>query len=218
MPPQFIQPCHPTSATQPPCGPGWLHEIKWDGYRVQAHLRDGKATIYTRRGNNWTSDFAPIAAAVAKLKARSAILDGEAVVLDKDGKSDFHALRGHVDRARLRKRLGKLLRRAPATLIEVEALQSDGLAFLEAARGHVDRARLRYCIFDLLELDGADLRPLPLLERRKRLGKLLRRAPATLIEVEALQSDGLAFLEAARKLGLEGIVSKKASAPYRSGR
>jgi bifunctional non-homologous end joining protein LigD len=153
MPVKFIPPCHPTTSAKPPSGAGWLHEIKWDGYRVQAHLRDGKATIYTRRGHDWTVRFASIAAAMAKLKARSAILDGEAVVLDKAGKSDFQALRGDLS-----------------------------------------RARLRYCVFDLLELDGTDLRPVPLVERRKLLGKLLKGAPATLIEVESMDADGTAFL------------------------
>ena len=179
MPSKFIPPCQPTPSAEPPAGPNWLHEVKWDGYRAQAHLSAGKATIYTRNGNDWSRQFAPIAAAVAQLKARSAILDGEAVVLDKDGKSDFGALRGELD--------GK-------------------------------SSRLRFCVFDLVELDGRDLRPLPLLERRKRLGKLLQGAPPTLIEVEALEVDGPAMLDAARRLRLEGIVSKEASAPYRSGR
>jgi bifunctional non-homologous end joining protein LigD len=123
--------------------------------------------------------FAPIAAALAKLKARNAILDGEAVVLDEQGKADFGALRGELTGG---------------------------------------SARLRFYAFDPLELDGADLRPMPLAERKRRLGKLLRGAPAALIEVEALEVDGPSFFEAARKLGLEGIVSKRASAPYRSGR
>jgi len=103
------------------------HEVKWDGYRAQAHLRDGKAVVFSRNGNDWSEEFAPIAAAVAHLKACSAILDGEAVVLDKDGRSDFGALRAELN--------GK-------------------------------SRRLRYCVFDLLELDGTDLRPLPLAERR----------------------------------------------------
>jgi bifunctional non-homologous end joining protein LigD len=151
-----------------------VHEVKWDGYRAQAHLAGGKATIFTRNGYDWTRQFAPIAAAVAKLNARSVILDGEAVTLDQDGRSDFGALRDELD--------GRSL-------------------------------RLRFYAFDLLELNGVDLRPLPLLERRKRLSKLLWGAPGTLIEVEALEADGAALVEAARKLGLEGIVSKKASRP-----
>jgi bifunctional non-homologous end joining protein LigD len=179
MPTNFIEPCHPTSAERPPAGPGWLHEVKWDGYRAQAHLRDGKAIIYTRNGQDWTRQFATIAAAVAKLRAKRAVLDGELIVLDKDGKADFQALRGAMD--------GR-------------------------------SSRLRLCAFDLLELDGVDLRPMPLAERKKRLGKLLRDAPSALMNVEALDAGGGDVFAAAPKLGLEGIVSKRASAPYRSGR
>src|SRR5262245_44395050 len=135
MPSKFIPPCHPTPASKPPTGSGWLHEVKWDGYRAQAHLADGTATVYSRNGHDWTRQFAPIAIALGKLKAKSAILDGEAVVLDKDGKADFHALRGAL---------------GPHS------------------------GRLRFCAFDLLALDGVDLRPLSLGERKARLATLLR--------------------------------------------
>ena len=97
MPFRFIEPCHPKTSDSPPTGDGWLHEIKWDGYRAQAHARAGEARIYTRNGNDWTRQFAPIARAVAQLAARSAIMDGEAVVLNEDGRSDFGALRGELD-------------------------------------------------------------------------------------------------------------------------
>ena len=104
MPLSFIPPCHPTPAAKPPTGSGWVHEVKWDGYRAQAHLAAGRAVVYSRGGHDWTRQFAPIAAALGKLKAKSAIFDGEAVVLDKDGKADFQALRGELgsQSARLR--------------------------------------------------------------------------------------------------------------------
>src|SRR5262249_956963 len=80
LPSSFIPPCHPTPAAKPPVGAGWVHEVKWDGYRAQAHLAAGRVIVYTRNGHDWTRQFAPIANALIKLRARSAILDGEAEV------------------------------------------------------------------------------------------------------------------------------------------
>lgn len=90
--PVWVEPCKPTLVKTPPQGEAWLHEIKWDGYRVSAYLKDGKATIKTSSGLDWTKRFAAIAAAVEALPVRSAILDGEAVVLDEFGRSHFGEL------------------------------------------------------------------------------------------------------------------------------
>ena len=79
----FLGYLDPIEVERPPSGELWAHEIKWDGYRAQAHLRAGRATIYTRNGNDWTARFGPIAQAVELLPARTAILDGEAVALDE---------------------------------------------------------------------------------------------------------------------------------------
>lgn len=79
-------------AEAPPAGQQWLHEIKYDGYRLQSRLRDGKVQLITRNGKDWTAKFPGIAKALAKLKADSAILDGEVVVLDAKGRSDFQSL------------------------------------------------------------------------------------------------------------------------------
>jgi bifunctional non-homologous end joining protein LigD len=175
----FVEPLELSEQEKPPSGDAWVHEIKWDGYRVQAHLQDGKATIYTRRGNDWTRQFRPIADAVAKLPAKRAIIDGEAVVLGESGIADFHELRRELDgRSR----------------------------------------RLRLQAFDLLALDGADLRPLPLLERKDRLKRLLAGAPPALVYVEHLNGDSARILGQACRMGIEGIVSKRADSPYRSGR
>ena len=80
--PKWIRPCLPTLVEKPPVGPQWVHEIKWDGYRVSAYVIGGKATIRTRNGHDWTARFPAIAAAAARLKVRSAVIDGEAVILD----------------------------------------------------------------------------------------------------------------------------------------
>ena len=90
--PAWIRPCLPTLVDEPPVGPEWVHEIKWDGYRVSAYLEAGRVAIYTRNGYNWTYRFPAIAASVAALPLHSAVIDGEAVVLDDHGRSSFSSL------------------------------------------------------------------------------------------------------------------------------
>ncbi len=96
--PGWMRPCLPTLVDKPPTGSQWVHEIKWDGYRVSAYVEDGKATIRTRNGHDWTRRFPAIAAALAKLPVRSAVLDGEAVILDERGRSSFAELQADLDR------------------------------------------------------------------------------------------------------------------------
>jgi bifunctional non-homologous end joining protein LigD len=160
-----------------PTGPGWAHEIKADGYRAQVHVVDGKVTVYSRRGHDWTEQFGAIAEAAKHLKARQVILDGEAVVLGSSGVADFHALR---------RELGKR--------------NSD------------------YQAFDLLYLDGWDIRPAPYVERKAALKALLAGASAALSYVEYLEGDGEMIYDHACAMGIEGIVAKAKDAPYRSGR
>ena len=81
-----------TLVDAPPEGDQWLHEIKFDGYRLLAFLADGEVRLRTRNGNDWTHKFPSIYASVAKLKAKTAVLDMEAVVLDSAGKSSFQAM------------------------------------------------------------------------------------------------------------------------------
>jgi bifunctional non-homologous end joining protein LigD len=176
LPAGFVDPCIPTLAAKPPSGPDWVHEVKHDGYRLIVR-RDGKTVLlFTRRGHDWTHRYPAIAAAAAKLRARSFTLDGEAVVSGADGVAVFEALH----------------RRHRAT---------DAMLYA----------------FDLLELNGKDLRPLPLSERKARLARLLARAPIGIVFNEHTDHDGAVVFRHACKLGLEGIVSKRVSAPYRSG-
>jgi bifunctional non-homologous end joining protein LigD len=175
--PGFLATVDPKPVRVPPSAADWVHEIKHDGYRGQAHLQDGRATMFTRAGNDWTQQFAPLPEAVAKLKARDAILDGEVVAVGADGVSDFHALR---------RLLG------------------------------VSSPQLRYEVFDLLWLDGQDLRPLPLAERKARLKRLLADAPVPIVYVDHVEGDGRAVLRSACELGLEGIVSKRLDSTYRA--
>jgi bifunctional non-homologous end joining protein LigD len=172
----FIDPCIPTLAAKPPSGPGWVHEIKHDGYRLIVR-RDGPTVrLFTRRGYDWTDRYPAIAAAAAKLGAKSFTLDGEAAVTGEDGVAVFDALH----------------RRHKAT---------DAILYA----------------FDLLEFNGEDLRPLPLGERKAKLARLLARAPAGIVHNEHTEEDGAVVFRHACKLGFEGIVSKRLSAPYRSG-
>jgi bifunctional non-homologous end joining protein LigD len=178
--PGFIEPSHPTLRERAPSGADWIHEIKFDGYRAQAHLRDGRPFIYTRAGHNWTDRFQPIADALAALAARDLILDGEAVVADMRGVADF--------------------------------------GLLHAALAAGDKERILYYAFDLLYLDGLDLREAPLTERKRLLAELLAGAPAHILYAEHLEGDGPEVLARACGMGLEGIVSKQRDAAYRSGR
>jgi bifunctional non-homologous end joining protein LigD len=172
----FVDPCIPSRAPKPPSGPDWVHEVKHDGYRMIVR-RDGETVrLFTRRGYDWTVRYPAIAAAGAKLKAKSFTLDGEAVVCGKDGVAIFDALHRH---------------------------------------GTVRAAVLQ--AFDLLELDGEDLRPLPLGKRKARLARLLARAQAGIAINEHTDEDGAVVFLHACKMGLEGIVSKRLTAPYRSG-
>src|SRR5690349_8806207 len=90
--PAFIEPCLATARNTPPSDRQWIHEIKHDGYRAQARLSHGRTIVHTRRGYDWSETFSSIAEAVSTLPAREAILDGEVVVLDERGISDFGKL------------------------------------------------------------------------------------------------------------------------------
>jgi bifunctional non-homologous end joining protein LigD len=178
--PSFIEPCCPTLRKVPPNGDGWLHEIKHDGYRVQAHF-DGEPRIYTRSGNEWAARMPTIAAALRALSANNVVLDGELVAVDRKGNEAFYQL--------------------PSEL-KVRV-----------------KAKLVLWAFDLLYLDGFDLRPAALVERKRVLAELLKaQSGLSLIRnCEYIEGDGATVLEHACKLNLEGIVSKRADVPYRSG-
>jgi bifunctional non-homologous end joining protein LigD len=186
--PDFVAPELCTLVDRPPAAEGWCHEIKFDGYRVQLRVEDGAATLKTRKGLDWTDKFQAIAKEASTLP--DALIDGEIVALDQNGAPDFSTLQAAI---------------------------SDGKT-----------GNLIFFAFDLLFAGGEDIRPLPLGERKARLKKLLEaraRGKSRLIRyVEHFETGGDgsmggdAILQSACKLSLEGIVSKKLSAPYRSGR
>jgi bifunctional non-homologous end joining protein LigD len=90
-PAAFIHPCQPTNASKPPSGPGWAHELKHDGYRIQIHVRDGRVRLYTMNGNDWTKRYPRIVKEAARLR-EPLIIDAEVVHLSADGVADFDAL------------------------------------------------------------------------------------------------------------------------------
>lgn len=180
--PAFVEPCLATLQAKPPEGEAWLHEVKFDGYRLQARVLDGRVTLLTRSGLDWTERFGRnLIAALAALPCESALIDGEVVALSETG-SSFSALQAAL------------------------------------SEGKVDA--LIFYAFDLLYLDGEDLRDDALIARKERLEALLQRVP----EEEPLRfsehfiEPGEAMLRHACRIGLEGVVSKRRDAPYRSGR
>jgi bifunctional non-homologous end joining protein LigD len=137
--PARVDPCLATLVDKPPKGPDWAYEVKWDGYRIAVHIEPGRTRILTRGGYDWTDRFPSIVDDARRLAVKTAILDGEAVVLDEMGRSDF----GMLQRA-----LGRL----PSPY---------------------EAGAIVFYAFDLLYLDGRDLRRLPLRERRGLLDPLV---------------------------------------------
>src|SRR3954447_14672308 len=177
--PGFIEFCDPTLTDTAPAGGNWVHEIKADGYRAQAHLSGNKVLVYSRRGYDWTEQFRWIAEGCRALN-RTAILDGEAVVLGQKGVADYQELR--------------------------------------RALGRNSINRLNYQVFDLLYLDGFDLRRTPFMERKALLRELLKEAPEQIKLVDFIEADADTVFTHACRLGVEGIVSKRKDSSYRSGR
>lgn len=179
--PGFIPPQLPRLVTSVPKEGGeWVHEMKLDGYRLQAHLKNGIATLFTRRGLNWSNKFPHTLNSIEQLPAVNAIFDGEVVALDENGRPDFQTLQNS----------------------------------LKSKKDNY----LRYYLFDLLYLNGKDLKALPLLERKKMLRELLEGAPEQLVYSDHITENGEAFYKVSCEHKLEGIVSKLADAPYLSGR
>jgi bifunctional non-homologous end joining protein LigD len=179
-PPDFIAPQLATLAEHPPKGENWVHEIKFDGYRLEARLQDGEVRLTTRAGNDWTGRFGSVVEALSRIDVRNALLDGEVVNRTAGGDMTFHGL--------------------------------------QEALGSGDQQHLHYYVFDVLFLDGEDLRAKPLQERKAVLKRLLRRAPAHLHYSEHFVAPGDDVLAHACDIALEGIVSKRADRPYHSGR
>lgn len=179
--PEFIPPQLPRLVTSPPPEDGrWVHEMKFDGYRIQAHLKNGIASFYTRNALDWSNSFPHLLHGVEQLSVTNAVFDGEIVALDEEGKSHFQRLQNSL---KSKKDLG-----------------------------------LMYYIFDILYLNGKDLRDLPLTERKKILKDVLSDAPKNVVMSEHFETSAADFFAVSCEHQLEGIISKQADAPYSSGR
>jgi bifunctional non-homologous end joining protein LigD len=175
--PGFIEPALATSIVRVQSGARWVHEIKFDGYRVQVHLLDAAAKVFTRRGNDWTNRFRKIAGDAWHISAGSAIVDGEVVAPAADGTTDFSVLQNE-----LKGRSEKIVMVA----------------------------------FDLLYLNGSDLRALPLFGRKALLKKIIGETDIQFSE--SFEVDGGEMYKHACKTGLEGVVSKVRDSRYPTGR
>ncbi len=182
MLPVFVEPSLALLAERPPKGKDWIHEIKFDGYRIEARIDGRSIKLLTRKGLDWTKRFQPIADTLKKLRLGSALIDGEIVVETASGIPSFSELQ--------------------------QALSS----------GSMDR--FIYYVFDLLYGNGADLRNVPLIDRKALLRRVLESiAGSTNVRFsEHFEQDGATMLAHACRMGLEGIISKRRNDPYRSGR
>jgi bifunctional non-homologous end joining protein LigD len=175
--PGFIEPALASSIEKVPGGERWLHEIKFDGYRVQVHIVNEAVKVFTRRGHDWTKRFRKIADDAWHIAARSAIIDGEVVVPAADGSTDFAVLQNEL--------------KGQSTKIVLVA-------------------------FDLLYLDGYDLRNLPLVKRKAELKKVIQHTDVQFSD--SFEVEGAEVFAHACKVGLEGVVSKVRDSNYVSGR
>jgi bifunctional non-homologous end joining protein LigD len=170
--------CIPTRGTTVPSTPNWLHEIKYDGYRLRVERNGDRVRLITRNGYDWTNRYPWIVEATRKNRMKQFVIDGEAVILGVDGVSDFNALH---------------------------------------SRKHDDEVQLY--AFDIMSLDGEDLRQLPLSMRKTNLARLLARRPDGIFIAPFEQGEiGPDLFRAACNMGLEGLVSKRVDRPYRGGR
>jgi bifunctional non-homologous end joining protein LigD len=173
-PPKFQAPQLATLVDEVPTSSGWLHEYKYDGYRLLIATAGGAATAFTRKGHDWSDKFRSLVKAASSLPA-GCLIDGEAVALGKNGKPDFQLLQASI-------------------------------------KG--EKADLAFYAFDLLVDHGEDITRLPNIERKERLAALLKGASHPILYGDHVIGKGEALFDAICAEGGEGIISKKANAPY----
>ena len=196
--PDFVEPMRATLATGPFSDPAWLYEVKWDGYRVEAVIRGREVRLWTRNRQDAARYFPTLAEAGGWIEADEAIVDGEVIAVDEQGRPDFSLLQDVT-----------------------------GLRGLHGQGSHGDRPRasaeervaipIVYQAFDLLHLDGRSLLGVPLEDRKRLLRSVLREHPMVRYGSHVV-TDGEAFVEAARQQELEGVVAKLRRSPYEPGR
>lgn len=182
--PERVEPALALLKARPPNGRRYIAELKFDGHRLAIHIEPQGVRVITRGGHDWTARFPAIAEAAKRLGVASAILDGEAVVLDDQGRPDFGALQ--------------------------QCLGGRG--------GKLPSASAIFFAFDLLYIDGHDIRNTELASRRHLLGELIGDREGPIRFSEEIEGDSGAIFEAACEHGLEGVIFKDPDSPYRSDR
>jgi bifunctional non-homologous end joining protein LigD len=185
--PAAVHPMLATPVENPFDDPEWLFEIKWDGYRAVSFLQDGKVRLVSRNQNELTGEFPELHELSKLIKAKNAVLDGEVVALDEQGKASFSLMQ---QRTGIRKGGHRVGARRDLQIV--------------------------YYVFDLLYLDGYDLRHVALEQRKQALAQII--APSDLVRYSDHFPQGLALFEVARKKGLEGILAKKRQSHYEERR
>lgn len=179
--PGFISPQLAQLVKQPPEGDLWVHEVKFDGYRTQAHIENHKTKLLTRSGLNWTEKYPTVASTLQSLSVQNAIFDGEVVWLDDQGRSHFQNLQNSLKEQ--------------------------------------DSKRIFYYVFDLLFLNGVDLRSRTLLERKKLLSRVLEGFENSNVRYsDHIVGQAKEFFKISCDHELEGIISKRADHSYVSKR
>jgi bifunctional non-homologous end joining protein LigD len=174
----FIEPMKARLVERPQPGE-WIYEIKLDGFRALAVKNGSDVQLFSRNQKELGGKFPEVARAIAKIKARDAIIDGEIVALEDSGRSSFQLLQAYD--------MGEA------------------------------RPPIRFYAFDLLRLNGKDLRREPLLARKALLEKLIADPPEGILYSDSLDSDVDDLLKQARQLGLEGLIGKRKDSLYESG-
>jgi len=185
--PNAVHPMLATSVEKPFDDPGWLFEIKWDGYRAVSFLQDGKVRLVSRNQNELTGEFPELHELSKLIKAKNAVLDGEVVALDEQGRASFSLMQQRTGIRKGGRRVG--------------------------ARREL---QIVYYIFDLLYVDGFDLRRIELEQRKQVLAQII--APSELVRYSDHFPQGLALFEVAKQKGLEGILAKKRASHYEERR
>ena len=186
--PTAIVPMKSFLANTPPKGDDWLFEVKWDGVRAICFIDEKSVRMTSRTGNSCERQYPELSVIGHQIAAKQAVLDGEIAVLDKNGVSTFGLIQPRIAVADPNT-IAHLARRIPVTLF----------------------------VFDLLYLDGYDLRNVPLIERKRALQSILK--PSTVMRYsEHFINQGEEMLQAARATGLEGIIAKRAASKYESKR
>ena len=194
--PEFVEPMRATLADRPFSDPDWLFEIKWDGYRVEAVVDRGRVRLWTRNRNDAGRYFPDLLAPASWIDARQAVVDGEVVAIDEEGRPSFSLLQ---DLTGIKAESGRTKRGRPMSDEEKRSIT------------------LVYHLFDLLYLDGRSLLDVPL-EARKRLLRSVLREHDTVRYGSHVEADGEAFHEAAANRGLEGMIAKLRHGRYEPGR